>query len=573
MAAYYLAVDIGASSGRHILGHMENGKMVLEEIYRFENGMVKKDGELCWEFDRLFQEIKNGLKKCKEIGKIPVSMGVDTWGVDFVLLDKNDNVLGNTVGYRDHRTEGMDKEVYKAISLKDLYARTGIQKADYNTIYQLMAVKKKHPEYLEQAETLLHVPDYFHFLLTGQKTCEYTEATTGQLVSPITKDWDYELIDMLGYPRKMFQKLIMPGTGIGHLSDKIREEVGFDLEVVAPATHDTGSAVLAVPANDDDFIYISSGTWSLMGIERKEADCSEKSCEMNFTNEGGYAGRFRYLKNIMGLWMIQSVRHEVNDAYSFAEICAMAEEAKDFPSRVDANDECFLSPDNMTEEVKDYCRRTGQKVPETLGEIATVIYTSLAECYAKTAKELEEMTGRTYSRIHIVGGGSNAIGIFRGFLGDESVRLIGAEAAGSGESGCFNSASLNLGSPGVLHGNRTLLLQTPEGQIEPSHSVAAGLDYPGVGPEHAYLKKTGRAKYGMVRDGRALAAFERLSQTEGILPALESSHALAWVFDHPQELPAGGNVIVNLSGRGDKDMDIIKQYLGNKYHMPEESED
>ena len=357
MAAYYLAVDIGASSGRHILGHMENGKMVLEEIYRFENGMVKKDGELCWEFDRLFKEVVNGLKKCKEIGKIPVSMGVDTWGVDFVLLDKDDKVLGNTVGYRDHRTEGMDKEVYKAISLKDLYARTGIQKADYNTIYQLMAVKKKHPEYLEQAETLLHVPDYFHFLLTGQKTCEYTEATTGQLVSPITKDWDYELIDMLGYPRKMFQKLIMPGTGIGHLSDKIREEVGFDLEVVAPATHDTGSAVLAVPANDDDFIYISSGTWSLMGIERKEADCSEKSCEMNFTNEGGYAGRFRYLKNIMGLWMIQSVRHEVNDAYSFAEICAMAEEAKDFPSRVDANDECFLSPDNMTEEVKELCQR------------------------------------------------------------------------------------------------------------------------------------------------------------------------------------------------------------------------
>ena len=205
MATYYAAVDMGASSGRLILGHMENGKMELEEIHRFENGMVKKDGELCWEFDRLFKEVVNGLKKCKEIGKIPVSMGVDTWGVDFVLLDKNDNVLGNTVGYRDHRTEGMDKEVYKAISLKDLYARTGIQKADYNTIYQLMAVKKKHPEYLEQAETLLHVPDYFHFLLTGQKTCEYTEATTGQLVSPITKDWDYELIDMLGYNKEMFQ--------------------------------------------------------------------------------------------------------------------------------------------------------------------------------------------------------------------------------------------------------------------------------------------------------------------------------------------------------------------------------
>ena len=440
MTKYYLAVDIGASSGRLILGHLENGKMELEEVHRFENGMVKKDGELCWEFDRLFQEIKNGLKKCKEIGKIPVSMGVDTWGVDFVLMDKDDKVLGNTVGYRDHRNEGMDEEVYKTISLEDLYARTGIQKAIFNTVYQLMAVKTKHPEYLEQAETMLHVPDYFHYLLTGKKTCEYTEATTGQLVNAETKDWDYELIDKLGYPRKMFQKLIMPGTSDGHFTEEVKAEVGFDVEVVAPATHDTGSAVLAVPANDDDFIYISSGTWSLMGIEREKADCSKKSCEMNFTNEGGYAGRFRYLKNIMGLWMIQSVRHEYDDKYGFAEICQMAEEAKDFPSRVDANDECFLSPESMIEEVKDYCRRTGQKVPETLGEIATVIYTSLAECYAKTAKELEEMTGRTFSRIHVVGGGSNA-----GYLNELTARATGKEVhAGPGEATAIGNITAQM---------------------------------------------------------------------------------------------------------------------------------
>ena len=440
MTQYYLAVDIGASSGRLILGHLENGKMELEEVHRFENGMVKKDGELCWEFDRLFQEIKNGLKKCKEIGKIPVSMGVDTWGVDFVLMDKDDKVLGNTVGSRDHRNEGMDEEVYKTISLEDLYARTGIQKAIFNTVYQLMAVKTKHPEYLEQAETMLHVPDYFHYLLTGKKTCEYTEATTGQLVNAETKDWDYELIDKLGYPRKMFQKLIMPGTSVGHFTEEVKAEVGFDVEVVAPATHDTGSAVLAVPANDDDFIYISSGTWSLMGIEREKADCSKKSCEMNFTNEGGYAGRFRYLKNIMGLWMIQSVRHEYDDKYGFAEICQMAEEAKDFPSRVDANDECFLSPESMIEEVKDYCRRTGQKVPETLGEIATVIYTSLAECYAKTAKELEEMTGRTFSRIHVVGGGSNA-----GYLNELTARATGKEVhAGPGEATAIGNITAQM---------------------------------------------------------------------------------------------------------------------------------
>lgn len=405
---YYLAVDIGASSGRHILGWMEDGRMRLEEIYRFSNGMVKKDGELCWETDRLFQEILKGMKKCKELGKIPVSMGVDTWGVDFVLLDKEGKMLGNAVGYRDRRNIGMDEKVYEKISSEELYARTGIQKAIFNTIYQLMAVKEQHPEYMEAADCLLFMPDYFHYRLTGKKVNEYTEATTGQLVSPVTKDWDDELIERLGYNRKMFQKLVTPGTNLGSLTEEVREAVGFDLNVVVPATHDTGSAVLAVPANDDDFIYISSGTWSLMGIERMEADCSAESRRRNLTNEGGYGYRFRYLKNIMGLWMIQSVRHEFEDRYSFAEICRMAEENRDFPSRVDANDERFLAPESMTEEVKQACADSGQPVPRTLGEIATVIYASLAECYAKTARELEEMTGRTFGRIHIVGGGSNA---------------------------------------------------------------------------------------------------------------------------------------------------------------------
>jgi rhamnulokinase len=220
----------------------------------------------------------------------------------------------------------------------------------------------------------------------------------------------------------------------------MQKEVGFDLEVVAPCTHDTGSAVLAVPANDDDFIYISSGTWSLMGLEREKADCSKESCDLNLTNEGGYNGTIRYLKNIMGLWMIQQVRHEANDAWSFAQICEMAEECKDFPSRVDANDECFLSPDNMTEEVKDYCRRTGQKVPETMGELATVIYTSLAECYARTAKELEGITGRTYSRIHIVGGGANA-----GYLNELTAKATKKEIhAGPGEATAIGNITAQM---------------------------------------------------------------------------------------------------------------------------------
>lgn len=440
MEQYYLAIDIGASSGRHILGHMEDGKMVLEEMYRFPNGMTEENGQKSWNVKALFRAILEGMKKCKEAGKIPVSMGIDTWAVDFVLLDKKNKMLGDAVGYRDSRTAGMDEKVYEIIPEEKLYERTGIQKQIFNTIYQLMAVKSNNPEILEHAETMLMIPEYFNYLLTGEKASEYTNATTTQLVSPETKDWDYELIEMLGYPKQIFQKIKKPGTVLGNLTKEIQKEVGFDCEVVLPATHDTGSAVMAVPTNEDNIIYISSGTWSLMGTELKQADCSPESRLHNFTNEGGYAYRFRYLKNIMGLWMIQSVRHEYDDKYGFAEICQMAEEAKDFPSRVDANDECFLSPESMIEEVKDYCRRTGQKVPETLGEIATVIYTSLAECYAKTAKELEEMTGRTFSRIHVVGGGSNA-----GYLNELTARATGKEVhAGPGEATAIGNITAQM---------------------------------------------------------------------------------------------------------------------------------
>ena len=411
MGAYYLAIDMGASSGRLILAHMEDGKLLLEEVHRFENGMKEKDGELCWDYRELFREIKEGLKKCKEIGKIPVSVGVDTWGVDFVLLDENDQVLGNTVGYRDARTFDMDEEVYKMIPEDELYARTGIQKAIFNTIYQLMAIKKKHPEYLEKAKTFLMVPDYFHYLLSGIKSNEYTEATTGQLISPVTKEWDLELIEKLGYPGEIFQPVKTPGTVLGDLREDLQQEIGFNCKVVLPATHDTGSAVLAVPSNNPDTVYISSGTWSLMGVERMEADCSPASKAHNFTNEGGYQYRFRYLKNIMGLWMIQSVKKELKAerglSLSYAEICEEASK-QTIPSLVDCNDGRFLAPENMTREVQKACEESGQPVPESYGEIAAVIYNSLAKCYGDTIEEIQEMTGKTYDSISIVGGGSNA---------------------------------------------------------------------------------------------------------------------------------------------------------------------
>ncbi|MDE7311152.1 MAG: rhamnulokinase [Eubacterium sp.] len=408
MAAYYLAVDIGASSGRHILGHLENGTMVLEEIYRFENGMDRQGGKLLWDTKRLFAEIVNGMKRCRELGKIPVSMSIDTWAVDYVLLDAEEKVLGDTYGYRDSRTAGMDSEVYRIIPEDALYARTGIQKQIFNTIYQLMAVKKQEPQLLEKAKTFLMLPDYFQFLLTGKKVSEYTNATSTQLVSPVHKQWDEELLAMLGYPKEIFLPLQMPGTEVGSLKKELQKEVGFDCKVVLCASHDTASAVMAMPVATDGGMYISSGTWSLMGIEAPEAICTEESRQGNFTNEGGYEYRFRYLKNIMGLWMIQSVRHELQDAYSFAELCEMAESDRAFPSRVDVNDDAFLAPENMTQAVQEACRTSGQRVPQTTGEIAAVIYQSLAQCYGKTVRELEKNTAKAYESIHIIGGGSNA---------------------------------------------------------------------------------------------------------------------------------------------------------------------
>lgn len=446
MQTYYLAIDIGASSGRHILGHLENGIMKLEEIYRFENGMQKQGKKLLWDTKHLFAEIVNGMKKCSELGKIPCSMSIDTWAVDYVLLDGNDEVLGDTYGYRDHRTNGMDEEVYKLIPEKELYSKTGIQKQIFNTIYQLMAVKTTTPELLEKADTFLMLPDYFQFLLTGNKVSEYTNATSTQLVSPITKQWDEELITRLGYRKEMFLPLKTPGYEVGNLKEKIQKEVGFDCKVVLCGSHDTASAVMAMPCYEGKGLYISSGTWSLMGVELDEAFCNEESQIANFTNEGGYEYRFRYLKNIMGLWMIQSVRHELKDAYSFAELCDMAEECKSFKSRVNVNDDMFLSPENMIEAIKEYCKANGQQVPESIGEIATVIYQSLAECYGKTVLEIEANTGCVYDGIHVIGGGSNA-----GYLNQLTANATGKTVyAGPGEATAIGNIMAQMIEAGEL---------------------------------------------------------------------------------------------------------------------------
>lgn len=445
MAEYFLGIDIGASSGRHILAHMEKGKMIMEEVHRFPNGMSKKDGELCWDTKALFHEIKLGMRKCAELGKIPISVGIDTWAVDFVLLDEQDEVIGNTVGYRDSRTQGMDEKVYETISLEELYHKTGIQKQIFNSIYQLMAIKEKKPEQLQKAKTFLMIPDYFHFLLCGEKCVEYTNATTTQLVSPVTKTWDMGIINSLGYPTNIFPEIKMAGTVLGELTKEIAEEVGFSCKVVLPATHDTGSAVLAVPSNAPQTMYISSGTWSLMGVERMEADCSDKSMECNFTNEGGYDYRFRYLKNIMGLWMIQSLKKEIHDQYSFAELCEMASR-ETISSIVDCNDDTFLAPESMQEAVKAFCQKTNQQIPQTTGEMAAVIYNSLAVCYENTVNEIEAMTGVNYECIHVVGGGANAQ-----YLNELTAKKTGKTVyAGPTEATAIGNLTVQMMAAGVL---------------------------------------------------------------------------------------------------------------------------
>lgn len=399
---YFLAIDIGASSGRHILGSIQNGKLVLEEIYRFKNGAKEENGKFVWDINGLFDSVKEGLKKCKEIGKIPYSVGIDTWGVDYALLDENDELISEVYSYRDQRTEKYMEELHGIISEDELYKRTGIQKQVYNTIYQLYEDKKSGK--LAKAKSMLFTPDYLHFLLTGKKANEYTIASTSGLLNADTKDWDREILDKLSINSEIFSPLSVPGTVLGTFKEEIVKEIGFNTTVILPGSHDTASAVLAVP-NANNPLYISSGTWSLMGVELDKSVTTSLAKEEGFTNEGGYGKTIRLLKNIMGLWMIQCVKKEYNDKYDFNDFVVEAKKVQGEPSVVEVNDMSFFAPKSMITAIKDYCKKTGQKVPETVGEIVLTIYVSLAKCYAKAVNGIEKITGKKYDAIHIVGGG------------------------------------------------------------------------------------------------------------------------------------------------------------------------
>lgn len=404
MTTCYLAIDIGASSGRIMISYKENQKLKLIEGYRFTNGAVTKNGQLVWPIEELYQAIIEGIKAIIDQGYQPVSLAIDTWAVDFVLLDENNQRLTEAVSYRDHRTDGVMEDVLKTVNKQQLYQKTGIQFQPFNTLYQLKALFNEQPVLKRQAKTFLMIPDYLVYLLTGKLVNEYTNATSTQLVDVINKSWDKALISRLDLPEAMFLPLSEPGTVVGAIKPELQALFSHKFDVILAASHDTASAVMSVPTNEPT-IYLSSGTWSLMGVEQASPIISEKALEYNFTNEGGYAYQYRLLKNIMGLWMIQQVKSLYEHRYSFSDLVDMAKVNRNFISIVDVNDQRFLSPENMIDEIKSYCKETNQPIPESPGEVALVIFNSLITSYQQTILEIEELTQKTYQTINIIGGG------------------------------------------------------------------------------------------------------------------------------------------------------------------------
>lgn len=397
-----LVFDFGASSARAMLCFYDGKKIVTEEVHRFPNKPVTVLGKLCWDIDALLREVRKAIAKAGKFDAI----SVDTWGVDFALMNKMGEFVEKPVHYRDERTKNIPEKVWQIISEKELYKRTGIQFMRFNTIYQLYALKTENPELFADADHLLLMPDVICHYLTGEFKNEYTEATTTQLINPRTRDWDWELIDKLGFPQKIFGKIIKAGEIYGTLKPEFN---GTEVPVIAAPSHDTASAVLAVPAEEDDFIFISCGTWTLFGTELENAIPTEEAMSLGLTNEGGYGNTTTFLKNIMGMWLIQESRryyHDKGELFDFNQLEAFAKSAPFIGSYINPNAEDFAMPDDMPLKIQKYCEKTGQAVPKTVGQILRVIYESLACEFARTLLSIEQITGKKYPTIYMFGGGS-----------------------------------------------------------------------------------------------------------------------------------------------------------------------
>ena len=406
----YLAFDIGASSGRAILGTLDGCKVTLMEIHRFPNEMVLRDGHYYWDVNRLFDELMTGLTLCvKKHNIIPLSIGIDTWGVDFGLLDGNEQLTGNPFAYRDSLTEEAMEQVFKVMRPKELYAKTGIQFMRFNTLFQLWALKKKFPMQLLNSSKMLFMPDLLGYMFTGIAFSEYTIASTSQMLNPKTRNWYADLMIRLGLPIHILDDIVEPGTQIGSLRPEILSKLGIDkISLVAVGAHDTASAIAAIPAEGNNWAYISSGTWSLVGIETEAPVINDASFKYLFTNEGGVGKKIRFLKNITGLWLLQECKKiwDKEKEISYADLISQAKKVKAFQFLIDPDDPSFMNPENMPAAICEYCRKTGQAIPSSIPEFARCIFESLAMKYRIVLNQLREVSPHPIEKIHMIGGGS-----------------------------------------------------------------------------------------------------------------------------------------------------------------------
>ena len=407
----FLAFDLGASSGRAMLGNISEGKLKLTEIHRFENRMVEIDNHFYWNIFSIFDELKTGLKKCiREFGVQPDSIAVDTWGVDFAFLDRDGVIASLPFAYRDHRTDSAMEELFKIIPKEELYAMTGIQLMQFNSIFQLFVNhKEKTPQY-EVAKELLFMPDALSYLFCGVKKNEFSIASTSQLLKPGKLEYEEKIFDRLGIDKSIMQEIVLPGTVLGMIKPEIQKETGSkEIPVIAVASHDTASAIASVPASGKNWVYISSGTWSLMGIESDKPLISKEILDLNFTNEGGVEGTTRFLKNIMGMWLLQECRRSWSSQkeYSWGEMVELSTGSQPFKCLVDPDDTSFLNPVDMPEAIRNFCLKSGQQAPETHGEYIRCIFESLALKYRLTLESIQSVSNQPIEKVHIIGGGAN----------------------------------------------------------------------------------------------------------------------------------------------------------------------
>lgn len=477
-----LAVDLGAESGRCMAGDFDGERVTLSEVHRFPNGPVALPDGLHWDVLRLFEELKAGIRRARRLGAPPAAVGLDTWGVDFALLDRRGGLVHNPYHYRDRRTEGMVEEACRRVPREEIFAHTGIQFMPINALYQLLAMVVHRDPGLEIAATFLMIPDLFAYWLAGEVACEFTDATTSQCYDPRAGGWAATLLERLGIPTHIFPRVIPPATVLGPLRPVVADEVGGTLQVIAPATHDTASAVAAVPADEPDFAYISSGTWSLVGAELPHPLITPESLADNFTNEGGLGGTFRFLRNVMGLWLLQECRRrwaQEEEALTYERLAEEAAAAPPFGALIDPDEERFLRPTDMPARIREYCRETGQRVPQSRGEVVRCVLESLALKYRWVIERLDRLLGRRTRVVHVVGGGSQNAMLCQ-LTADATGRLVRAGPAEATSLGNILAQAWALGHLSSLRDLRAVVRRSVrEAVYEPR---------PSEGWEEAYAR-------------------------------------------------------------------------------------